>query len=125
VRFAGEARGGFSTYGNFVLIDHADGISSLYAHLDSVAVEPGAVVSLHTPLGLSGSSGGVRPHLHFALYLGVRLAKDPSSVGPYGGESVLPEPFGPDRRVGLGRGQCIESGQRTAGLERRGIDANV
>lgn len=125
VRFAGEARGGFATYGNFVLLDHAQGISSLYAHLESVAVEPGAVVSHETPLGRSGSSGGVRPHLHFALYRGVRLANDASSVGPYGGESVLPEPFGADRREGLARGQCIESGQRTADVERRWINAGV
>ncbi|MBA2362540.1 MAG: M23 family metallopeptidase [Chloroflexia bacterium] len=125
VRFAGEARGGFATYGLIVLLDHAQGISSLYAHLDSVAVERGAVVSLETILGRSGSSGGVRPHLHLALYRGVRLANNPMSAGPYGGVSVLPEPLGAQRGVGLMRDQCVESVQPRRVFDRRWHIARV
>ncbi len=119
VRFAGEALGGFAGFGNIVLIDHVHGISSLYAHLDSVAVDRGAMVSRQTQLGHAGGSGEVRPHLHLALYRNVRLADDSTSAGPYGGVSVLPEPFAADHHLGLARGQCIESGQQGAGYNRR------
>lgn len=62
------ARGINAIPGNFVLIEHAGGESSIYAHLQpgSVRVKVGDRVSAGQPLGKLGSSGNsTEPHLHF------------------------------------------------------------
>lgn len=53
---------------NYVTIDHPDGSATLYAHLSSVDVRAGDVVSAGQEIGLSGRTGYTecRPHLHFA-----------------------------------------------------------
>ena len=82
---------GWTDYGNMVYVQHGDDYSSLYAHLDSVGVVRGQVVTPETPLGgagESGTEGGV--HLHFALY---HDATTDSRGMPFGGVSVVPEPF--------------------------------
>ncbi len=109
VAFAGPARGGWAPYGNIVLVEHTSSLMSLYAHLDTVAVEEGQTVARAALLGTAGGSGGVRPHLHFALYSGAEVADTPEAAGPYGGVSVLPEPFGRQAWEGLRAGQCIEA----------------
>lgn len=54
------------SYGQYVVIDHGNGESSLYAHLDSVLVGVGQVVSAGTQLGTVGATGNASgPHLHF------------------------------------------------------------
>jgi murein DD-endopeptidase MepM/ murein hydrolase activator NlpD len=56
--------------GNYVFVEHADGVLSMYAHLKpgSVRVRAGDVVSAGQPLGLLGSSGNsTEPHLHFQV----------------------------------------------------------
>lgn len=56
-------RGG---YGRWVVIDHGDGESSLYAHLGSVTVALGQRVDQGTMIGTVGDSGNTRgAHLHF------------------------------------------------------------
>lgn len=63
------------TYGRFVEIEHAEGLTTLYAHMGGVAAEmrPGLAVSAGTPVGRVGSSGtSTGPHLHFEI----RDAKD-------------------------------------------------
>lgn len=82
---------GWTHYGNMVYVRHDGGYSSLYAHLDWVDVVKDQLVTPETPLGgagESGTEGGV--HLHFALYHG---ATSDSRGMPYGGVSVVPEPF--------------------------------
>ncbi|MET9349025.1 LysM peptidoglycan-binding domain-containing M23 family metallopeptidase [Streptomyces termitum] len=55
-------------YGNQVVIRHADGNYSQYAHLSSLAVSAGQTVSGGQQIGLSGSTGNVTgPHLHFEI----------------------------------------------------------
>ena len=57
-------------YGNYVIIDHQDGTSTVYAHMykDSVSVDLGQAVSQGQILGLMGSSGSSTGcHLHFAI----------------------------------------------------------
>jgi murein DD-endopeptidase MepM/ murein hydrolase activator NlpD len=54
------------SYGNWVRLAHANGESTVYAHLQSLAVKVGQTVdqgSLVGALGTSGNSSG--PHLHF------------------------------------------------------------
>lgn len=62
--------------GNYILIRHANGEHSLYAHLrhDSVKVKPGDEVKAGTPIAEAGSSGNsTEPHLHFQVIDGPDL----------------------------------------------------
>jgi murein DD-endopeptidase MepM/ murein hydrolase activator NlpD len=55
-------------YGNMVLIDHGQGVFSLYSHLSQIATSPGTLVDKGTPLGLTGTSGMAGgDHLHFSM----------------------------------------------------------
>ncbi|NNE65155.1 MAG: peptidoglycan DD-metalloendopeptidase family protein [Pyrinomonadaceae bacterium] len=64
VVFAGR-RGG---YGNMVIIQHADGRTSRYAHAQSLNVFKGQKVSVGETIGAVGSTGkATGPHLHFEV----------------------------------------------------------
>ena len=66
-----------SGYGIYVLIDHGDGYSSLYAHMSARYVSAGDSVSKGQMIGRVGSTGNsTGPHLHFEIrYYGEK--KDP------------------------------------------------
>lgn len=54
------------SYGNYVLINHGGGISTLYAHNSSLAVYTGQSVSRGEVISYVGSTGdSTGPHLHF------------------------------------------------------------
>lgn len=53
-------------YGNYVVIDHGNGKSTLYGHLSGVASFKGQTVSKGQTIGYVGNSGfSTGPHLHF------------------------------------------------------------
>ncbi len=55
-------------YGNVVLVNHGDGIESLYAHMSKIFVKKGDHVDLNTVLGEAGTTGhSTGPHLHFEV----------------------------------------------------------
>jgi murein DD-endopeptidase MepM/ murein hydrolase activator NlpD len=55
-------------YGLHVVIDHGDGLSSLYGHLDTVLVVTGDAVAAGEVIGTVGSTGNATgPHLHFEI----------------------------------------------------------
>jgi murein DD-endopeptidase MepM/ murein hydrolase activator NlpD len=55
-------------YGNAVVIEHAYGLSTLYAHLSAVNVEPGQRVNVGDVIGFLGSTGrSTGPHLHYEV----------------------------------------------------------
>lgn len=57
-----------SGYGLHVVIDHGDGLSSLYGHLDTVLIASGDSVAAGEVIGTVGSSGNATgPHLHFEI----------------------------------------------------------
>ncbi len=57
-----------NSYGNYVVVDHGDGTSSLYAHMSSRAVSEGAIVSQGDVLGYVGSTGSsTANHLHLEI----------------------------------------------------------
>jgi murein DD-endopeptidase MepM/ murein hydrolase activator NlpD len=62
---------GVEGYGNLILIRHANGYVSAYAHLKSVGVSKGDNVTRGDSIGQAGMTGSVsRPQLHFELRKG-------------------------------------------------------
>lgn len=65
-------------FGNLVLVRHADGWITAYAHLDRVLVRKGQQVKRGQAIATVGSSGGVdQPQLHFEIRRGTQ-AVDPA-----------------------------------------------
>ncbi|BAF69457.1 peptidoglycan DD-metalloendopeptidase family protein [Nitratiruptor sp. SB155-2] len=65
VIFSGRKGG----YGNVIIIAHADGYRTLYAHLQKRLVRRGRRVKQGSLIGLVGNTGlSTGPHLHFGLY---------------------------------------------------------
>lgn len=55
-------------YGVLLTLDHGDGLTTRYAHLSRVAVQPGDIVRRQQRLGDVGSTGrSTGPHLHFEV----------------------------------------------------------
>ncbi|HEU5210928.1 MAG TPA: peptidoglycan DD-metalloendopeptidase family protein [Longimicrobiales bacterium] len=55
-------------YGYYVVLDHGDGIQSLYGHADTLLVDAGARVAAGQPVARVGTSGrSSAPHLHFEV----------------------------------------------------------
>lgn len=71
-----DAVPGCYSWGKWTLIDHANGLSTLYAHQSGINVSAGQSVSTGEVIGYVGSTGfSTGPHLHFTVY-----AKDGVSV---------------------------------------------
>ncbi|MDA8597057.1 peptidoglycan DD-metalloendopeptidase family protein [Candidatus Pacebacteria bacterium] len=76
-----DAVPGCYAWGKWTLIDHANGLSTLYAHQSAIPahIRPGASVGTGDLIGYVGATGYVTgPHLHFTVY-----AKDAVEVIRY------------------------------------------
>ncbi len=63
----GQNTGGYG-YGNYVVINHYNGVATLYGHLKSAAVVLDQYVSAGEVIGYVGSTGNsTGPHLHFEV----------------------------------------------------------
>ncbi|MBQ3573070.1 MAG: M23 family metallopeptidase [Clostridia bacterium] len=63
-----------SGYGNYIIIEHKDGIETAYAHCDSILVSAGEEVKAGQLIAYVGSTGNsTGPHLHFEVKAGGRF----------------------------------------------------
>lgn len=66
------------SYGNYVVVDHGNGLSTLYAHMSSINTNVGQHLSQGQQLGSVGSSGSsTGAHLHFEVRIN-GLTVDPA-----------------------------------------------
>ena len=84
---------GCYSWGKWILIDHANGLSTLYAHLSQHAVSPGDKVQTGAVIAYSGNTGySTGPHLHFTVYtkdgVSVRKFNEIKSVTSCGAAST-------------------------------------
>jgi murein DD-endopeptidase MepM/ murein hydrolase activator NlpD len=76
VEMAGREGG----YGNYIRIDHGNGLKTTYAHLLNFNVKPGQCVSKGEVIASLGNSGlSTEPHLHFEVIQDGKFA-DPSPL---------------------------------------------
>lgn len=73
-----ESAGFNSVAGNYVRIDHGNGIKTYYCHLSEITCTEGQEVKQYEGIALSGNTGSrtTGPHLHLAVYI------DNNSVDP-------------------------------------------
>ena len=72
-----------ASYGQWVLVQNPNGLSTLYAHLSVIKVVAGQSVATGEVLGYSGETGyATGPHLHFTVYAtqGVKIMSRKSAV---------------------------------------------
>ena len=81
---------GCYSYGKWVLIDHNNGLATLYAHLSNINASAGQSVTEKSVLGYSGNTGySTGPHLHLTTYVSSDVqirrlgdVKDQTNCGP-------------------------------------------
>lgn len=88
-----DAFTGCLSYGKWVLIEHPNKLSTLYAHLSLIKLSKGQSVARDELIGYSGATGyATGPHLHFTVYDSNTVQFKASNVSgsqckflPYGG----------------------------------------
>ena len=85
IAFAGVKRG----YGNLLIVDHGNGVSTYYAHLSAMYVAEGQQVATGQIIGAVGSTGrSSGPHLHYEVRIDGKPI-NPTSLISFDGGQVL------------------------------------
>ncbi len=85
---------GCYSFGKWVMIKHANGLNTMYAHLSSISVSNGQNVGTGQVIGYSGETGyATGPHLHFGVYVSsatqiMRLGDATKSSSPCSGATM-------------------------------------
>lgn len=59
------------SFGKWIMLQHANGLNTMYAHLSKIGVTAGQKVTTGEVIGYSGETGyATGPHLHFGVYVG-------------------------------------------------------
>ncbi len=72
-----------ASFGQWVLVEHYNGLSTLYGHLSLIKVSAGQNIFTGDTIGYSGNTGfSTGPHLHFGVYAtqGVKIMSRKSTV---------------------------------------------
>jgi murein DD-endopeptidase MepM/ murein hydrolase activator NlpD len=92
-------------YGNYVEIDHGNGIITLYAHLENASVRVGKRVSKGEIIGEVGMSGGaVAPHVHYEV---IRKGKKVDPI-PYLMENLNSTDYITLQKLGSKKNQALD-----------------
>lgn len=76
-------------YGNLIEVDHGEGLTSRYAHLSRMDVQPGGLIKRGTRIGAVGNTGrSTGPHLHFEVRM-LGVAQNPAHFLKQGDEYAL------------------------------------
>lgn len=75
-------------YGRHIIIEHADGYRTTYAHLSQTSVNVNQMVNAGTEIGLSGNTGN-----SFGAHLHLSLQKAGARQGNWPNELIDPTPF--------------------------------
>lgn len=76
-------------FGNHVLVDHGNGLKSLYAHLSKIEVKEGETITNQTIVGLLGSTGwSTGPHLHLQVWQDNKLVNPKTFFEGYFGKRL-------------------------------------
>ncbi len=60
----------YKAHGRVVMIDHGQGVMTIYLHLQSILVRPGQKIAKGHPFGKVGSSGiSTAPHIHWQVFV--------------------------------------------------------
>jgi murein DD-endopeptidase MepM/ murein hydrolase activator NlpD len=89
VRFAGRYS---KSYGNAVVLDHGNGVGSIYAHCSKVTVKSGDKVERGQTIALIGMTGRTTgPHVHFEVRLN-QTAIDPAKYLYFDNQALAASP---------------------------------
>ena len=70
IALVGKEAEGFRVHGNVVGLDHGQGVTSIFMHLNRIDVREGEMVKAGQVIGSVGSTGAsTGPHLHWGLYV--------------------------------------------------------
>jgi len=76
-------------YGNLIEVDHGEGLTSRYAHLSRMDVQPGGLIKRGARIGAVGTTGrSTGPHLHFEVRM-LGVAQNPAHFLKQGDEYAL------------------------------------
>lgn len=74
--------------GQAIVLDHGDGIRSLYGHLSQIWVSQGQSVQAGQVIGLSGRASNGNPHLHYSLISAHPMVSLPSNFIDVSGNGI-------------------------------------